>query len=241
MPASALTSFPSPDPSKKPTLTPEVRGLVQLAQQIQRISTPEQRAEVGKLHAKIAQERRDNEELMESVGKPLYRKYMDARAPFKLAVDTCTLWERHCEHAMKAWDREQVRIAREKQEEENRKTAAANAKAIEKAEEKGVAPITKAPKIIETAAPKTVVAEDGASSSRRKVKLWRFVGVTQDEDPSRLLASDSRLAKLSREFLIPHITRINQAVKMGGNEAELLAQGIEVYEDFDYTARTGRG
>jgi hypothetical protein len=142
---------------------------------------------------------------------------------------------------MKAYDREQVRIAREKQEEENRKTAAANAKAIEKAEEKGVAPITKAPKIIETAAPKTVVTEDGASSTRRKVKLWRFVGVGQDEDYSKLFAHDPRLAKLDRQFLLPNIPRINQAVKMGGNEAELLAQGIEVYEDYDYTARTGRG
>lgn len=224
----------------KSSLTPEVRGLVQLAQQIQRITTPEQRADVGKLHAKIAQERRDNEELMESVGKPLYKKYQDARAPFKLAVETCTLWERHCENSMKAYDREQVRIAREKQEEENRKTAAANAKAIEKAEEKGVAPITKAPKIIETAAPKTVVTEDGASSTRRKVKLWRFVGVGQDEDPAKIMAHDPRLAKLDRQFLLPNITRINQAVKMGGNEAELLAQGIEVYEDFDYTGRGAR-
>lgn len=237
MPASAVTTSIAPTP--KPTLTPEVRGLVQLAQQIQRITTPEQRAEVGKLHAKISQERRDNEELMESVGKPLYRKYMDARAPFKLAVDTCTLWERHCENSMKAYDQEQVRKDRERQAAENAKTAQANQQAIAAAEEKGVAPIIKAPKIIETAAPKTVVTEDGASSSRRKVKLWRFVGVTQDEDPSKLLGNDQRLAKLGREFLLPNITRINKAVAMGGNEAELLAQGIEVYEDFDYTGRSG--
>lgn len=238
MPASAVTTSIAPAP--KPTLPEKIRKLVALAQQIQRITTKEERERVGKFHAEISQERRDNEELMESVGKPLYRKYMDARAPFKLAVDTCTLWERHCENAMKAYDREQVRIARERQEEENRKTAAANAKAIEKAEEKGVAPITKAPKIIETDAPKTVVTDDGASSTRRKVKLWRFVGVAQDEDPAKILASDSRLAKLSREFLLPNISRINQAVKMGGNEEQLLAQGIEVYEDFDYTGRGAR-
>ena len=240
MSASTIPAAKKPTTPNAPALTPEVRGLVELAQRIQRITTPEQRAEVGRLHAKISQERRDNAELMEAVSKPLYKKYQDARAPFKLAVDTCLLWEQHCENSMKAYDREQVRIAREKQEEENRRTAAANAKAVEKAEEKGVAPITKAPKIIETAAPKTVVTEDGASSTRRKVKLWRFVGVTQDEDPSKLLASDSRLAKLSREFLLPNITRINQAVKMGGNEAALLEQGIEVYEDFDYTGRGAR-
>lgn len=240
MSASTIPAAKKPTAPNAPDLTPEVRGLVELAQRIQRITTPEQRAEVGKLHAKISQERRDNAELMEAVGKPLYKKYQDARAPFKLAVDTCLLWEQHCERAMSAYDREQIRLDRLRQEEENRRTNAANEKAIEKAEEKGVAPIIKAPKIIETAAPKTVVTEDGASSSRRKVKLWRFAGVGQDEDPAKLLGNDPRLAKLNREFLLPNISRINKAVAMGGNEAALLEQGIEVYEDFDYTGRSGR-
>lgn len=240
MSASTIPAAKKPTTPNAPALTPEVRGLVELAQRIQRITTPEQRAEVGRLHAKISQERRDNAELMEAVSKPLYKKYQDARAPFKLAVDTCQLWETHCENSMKAWDREQVRIARQKQDEENRRTNNANNKAIEKAEETGVAPVIKAPKIIETAAPKTVVTEDGASSSRRKVKLWKFAGVGQDEDPSKLLGNDPRLAKLNREFLLPNISRINKAVAMGGNEAALLEQGIEVYEDFDYTGRSGR-
>lgn len=234
---SASTSAPA---VRTPVLPMEIRSLVDLAKQIQRITTPEERGHVALLHAKFAAERRDNEAMQKEVLAPILKLERDTRAPFKLAVDTCQLWETHCENSLRVYDREQVRLARVKQEEENRKTAAANAAAVQRAEEKGVAPITRAPKIIETNAPKVVKSEEGLSSSRREVTLWRFVGVTQDEDPSKILASDVRLAKLGREFLLPNITRINQAVKMGGNEAELLAQGIEVYKDFDYTGRGGR-
>ena len=234
MSASTIPAAKKPTTPNAPALTPEVRGLVELAQRIQRITTPEQRAEVGRLHAKISQERRDNAELMEAVSKPLYKKYQDARAPFKLAVDTCQLWETHCENSMKAWDREQVRIARQKQDEENRRTNNANNKAIEKAEEKGVAPIIKAPKIIETAAPKTVVTEDGSSSSRRTVKTWTVQGVGPDEDLTRIPASDPRLASIDRANLVLNMTRINQLVRAGE-----VPTGITVYDDYDYTGRGG--
>ncbi len=224
--------------SADPRIPVQVHRLIDLARAIQHCKTPEDRARLAELHTKFAQERRDNEDAKDAAMAPILKKERDTRAPFMVVIQTCELWEKYCKTRMSAYDQEQLRLARLKQEEENRKVAERNAKIIEKAEAAGTAPITVAPKVVDTVA-KTIQTDIGAST-RKTVKRWRLKGLGPDEDVAKVLASDPRAQLIERENLLINASRINGLVKLGGHEAALAAQGIEVYEEFDYSGRGGK-
>jgi len=221
-----------------PRIPVQVHKLIDLAKAIQHCKTPEDRATLHTVHQKLSAERRENEEALEICLAPILKRERETRAPYKLVIETCALWIQFCKQRMQAYDAEVNRLARLKQEEENRKAAERNRQITQKAEASGTEPILVAPKIVEIV-PKTMRSEEG-TTTRKTVKRWRFKGQGPDEDCEKWVGNDPRLAGLSKDNMLVNVKRINQLVKLGGNEKELEAQGIEVYEEYDYAARGGR-
>jgi len=214
----------------------QVHKWIDLAKSLQQCDTPEKRRQLGALHAKFAEERRDNEEAMKVCVAPILKRERDARAPYKVIIDTCSVWERYVEGIMSGYDREERRKAMEKQAEANRKAEERNRLAEAKAEEHGTEPVRTAPKIVETVE-KTVRNDDGSSSTKKPVKRWYMDGFLHDDDLSKIKMTDPRMAKVEREHMLLNVKAIDKAVKDGGKEDALKAQGIIVYDDFEYTGR----
>jgi hypothetical protein len=215
-----------------------VRRLVDLAKAISTIDTKEQREQVGQLHAQLGAERRETERRQKAdpeLAKAL-KRVEDLRVPYKLTISTLDEWETFVSKRMGAYDREEIRKARERQQAANAKTEEKNALATAKAEETGVKPVLKAPTIV-APPPKTIKTEDGLSSSRKTVKTFRIDGIGPDEKLEKLPANDPRLIKIDRRNLLVNVSQIKKLAQLPAMEQLLKEQGIIVEEEFDYNSR----
>lgn len=215
-----------------------VRRLIDLAKAVSTIESAERRTEVGELHARLGSERRATEdqkkndlELQRAI-----KKVDELRAPYTLTIDTLTKWEDFIKGKLQAFDRVALQKAREQQAKVNARTDEKNEQIEAKSAELGIKPVLKAPAIV-TATPKTVKTEEGASSSRKVVYVFRIDGVGQDEDLTKLLGSDPRLAKIDDALFVLNVAEIKKQVKSPALHSFLRQQGILIEEEFDYTSR----
>lgn len=215
-----------------------VRKLIDLARAISAIETKEQRRKVGELHAQLGSERRATEEQKENDQqlKAAAKKLEELRAPYTITIDTLKAWEGFIKGKMSAYDTAELQKVREQQQKAIVNTGKKNDTIIEKSGAIGVKPILKATPILEAPA-KIVKTEDGQSSSRKVVYSFRFEGVGPDEDLKKLIGSDPRLDKLSREYFLVNISAITKDVKEPRHHARLKAMGLIIEESFDYTSR----
>jgi len=217
-------------------LSPEERRIVAYCWSIQQCDTPEQRRALGTHHAWLASRRRAMEAAQREAAAPHVKAAGQARAAFDASIQLYSGSEKAVERAMGAYDREERMKALREQMEANRKAELSNQKAEKKAEQEGTEPVRQAPAIVETVE-KTVKSEDGSSSTKKPVKRWYMDGFLQTDDLSKVLMNDPRMAKVERGNMLLNVKRINDLVKQGGNEDALKAQGIIVYDDFEYTGR----
>lgn len=215
-----------------------VRKLIDLAKALATIDSAEKRKEAGDLHARFGAERRATEEQKENDAllKQATKRLAELREPYTLAIATLSQWETYVANRLAAYDREQIRISREQQQKALAQTAKKNDTIIAQANKTGAQPLLQATKIVATP-PKTVHTEDGLSSSRKTVYVARIEGVGPDEDLRKLIGSDPRFDKLSREYFVVNMAAIQKDAKEPRHHARLKAMGILIEETFDYTSR----
>ena len=215
-----------------------IRRLIDLAKAVSTIESAERRKEVGELHARLGWERRTTEEQKKNDAElqRAIKRVDDLRAPYTLTIDTLTQWEHFIKDKMQAFDRAALQKAREQQARVNAKTDEKNEQIEEKSADLGVKPVLKAPPIVMTP-PKTVKTDDGVSSSRKVVFVFRIDGVGQDEDLTKLLGNDPRLAKIDDSLFLLNVGEIKKQVKSPALHGYLRQQGILIEEEFDYTSR----
>ncbi len=215
-----------------------IRRLVDLARAVTTIETHEQRTDVGQLHAKLGAERRETaRQQKEDVELQAAIKRVDElRSPYTLTLKTLEDWETFISKKLSAYDKAEMQRARERQQAAIAKTEVKNDAIVAKSEELGIKPVLKAPAVV-VAPPKTVKTDEGQSSSRKTVYVFRIPGVGPDEDLAKLLGSDPRLAKIDDALFVLNVGEIKKQVKSPALHAHLRAQGITIDEEFDYNSR----
>lgn len=194
------------------------------------VKTVEARQQAADLWDALRAFRKQAEAQKEEVCRPLKTQWDEAKQPFDAFIKECQGYETALGKKMAEWDREQARIAREEQARLQAKIDAQNAKAIERAEKKGVEPVVKPVPVVQPPA-KSIETQAGTMQTRKTVKKWRIQGL-DPEQVAKLPASDPRLKEVPRECLVVDPIKVNALVKVG-----LQPACVEVYEDFTYAQR----
>lgn len=215
-----------------------VRQLVDLIKAIGTIDSEEKKLLAATRHAECGSERRATEERKKNdpALKQAIERVEELRAPYTTTLALIGEMEDYLVGRMRTWDREQLQRSRDLQQKVNEQTAKQNDKALAKAQKTGVKPILEATPIIATPE-KTVRTDDGLSSSRQTVWVFRIEGVSADEDMKKLLGNDPRLAQISDEYFLLDVAALKKDAKQVRNHPRLRAMGLLIEEDFDYTSR----
>ncbi|MDR4470430.1 MAG: hypothetical protein MRJ68_19390 [Nitrospira sp.] len=159
----------------------------------------------------------------EEVCRPLKTAWEDAKKPFDEFGKECKGHEDALSKKMGEWDREQDRLARIEQAKIQAKIDAQNAKAIQKAEEKGkdlaevvlkAAPVVQAP-------PKSIETQAGTKQTRQTRKVYK------PKDLKSLMASFPDLFELS-------MPKFNALAKTGMLDGRA---DVEITEEYIYAQR----
>lgn len=175
--------------------------------------------------------RKQAEAQKEEVCRPLKTAWDDAKKPFDAFVKECQGHETALQAKMSAWDREQDRLAREEQAKIQAKIDAQNAKAIEKAEKKGLEPVLKVAPVVQ-APPKSIETQAGTKQTRT-VKKVREIKGTQSE----YTAQDAAVAQLLKDYpalFVLDRVRFNKLAATGMLDAHPC---VEVKEEYVYSQR----
>lgn len=164
--------------------------------------------------------RKQAEAQKEEVCRPLKTAWDNAKQPFDAFVKECQQHEAALQTKMSAWDREQERLAREEQAKLQAKIDAQNAKAVAKAEAKGVDPILKVAPVVQ-AAPKRIETQAGTTQTRTVKKVYR----------------PKDLASLMRDF--PQLFDLNLPKFNALAKSGLLDHraDVEITEEYVYSQR----
>lgn len=215
-----------------------IRRLVDLAKAVTTIETKEQRDEVGQLHAKLGAERRETarQQGEDTELAAAIKRVDDLRSPYKFSIKILEECETFISGKLSTYDKAELQRARERQQATIAKTEVKNDAIVAKSEELGIKPVLKAPAVV-VAPPKTVKTEDGQSSSRKTVYVFRIPGIGPDEDLAKLLGSDPRLATIDDALFLLNVGELKKQVKSPALHAHLQKQGITIEEEFDYSSR----
>lgn len=171
--------------------------------------------------------------------KPTLEKEAQIRKPFHLDIGTLKAIEAFTMSKIQAWDREELRKARERQAAQNLRIEEQNKDAAAKADAKGLPlPMMKAPAVVQVSE-STVKTEEG-SAKRKLVKAWTIHGVDlgdpQDKkELAKLPASDPRLKDVERSNLVLNVKLLDSLVELGQEPA-----GIIIFDDVEIKTRRGR-
>jgi hypothetical protein len=164
--------------------------------------------------------RKQAEAQKEEVCRPLKSAWDEAKKPFDEFVKECQTHEAALQKKMGEWDREQDRLAREEQAKIQAKIDAQNAKAIEKAEAKGIAPVLKVAPVVQAPA-KSIETQAGTKQTRTVRKVY---------EPTNL---QSLMKDFPTLFDI-NMARFNAAAKLGMFEGR---NDVAVKEEYVYSQR----
>lgn len=175
--------------------------------------------------------RKQAESRKEEVCRPLKTAWDDAKVPFDSFIKECQGHESALQKKMGEWDREQERIAREEQAKIQAKIDAANAKAIEKAEKKGIEPVLKVAPVVQ-APPKSIETQAGTKQTRQVKKVYKVKSASVKPD-----ASLPELAQLLKDypklFVLDHVA-FNALAKTGMLDGHAC---VEITEEYVYSQR----
>ncbi len=234
---------PVPQEATAPTLPPDVRELESIKGVT--ITGNETRVLVAETLARAATRRKEQRELMDAELEPLKLQIQAIEAkrtkkaePHKFIIGVLQQVEEYCEKTLRAYDVAEMRRAAEEQAKRNAQIEAKNERAIQKAEEKGVAPKLAAPVVV--AAPVKQVATVRGTVNRKKIYVWAIPGALPTDVEKTMKtydipADDPRLANVPRKYLVLNATKINK-VRSTGETIE----GLVCAEDFDYGHRRAK-
>lgn len=190
----------------------EAKGLA-----VQTVSARQQAAD---LWDAIRAFRKQAEAQKEEVCRPLKTAWDDAKKPFDAFVKECQGHEAALQTKMAAWDKEQDRLAREEQAKIQAKIDAQNAKAVEKAEKKGIEPVLKVAPVVQ-APSKSIETQAGTTQSRSVRKVYK------PKDLKSLMAAFPDLFELS-------MPKFNALAKTGMLDGRA---DVEITEEYVYSQR----
>lgn len=175
--------------------------------------------------------RKQAEGRKEEVCRPLKTAWDEAKVPFDSFIKECQGYESALQKKMGEWDREQERIAREEQAKLQAKIDAQNAKAIEKAEKKGVEPVLKVAPVVQ-APPKSLETQAGTKQTRQVKKVYKVKSASIKPD-----ASLPELAQLLKDFpklFVLDQVAFNALAKTGMLDSHAC---VEITEEYVYSQR----
>lgn len=211
----------------------QIREQMEGARDLQ-VSTPLGRQVAADLWDAIRAFRKQAEAQKEEICRPLKAAYQAAKKPFDEFVAECAGHEATLAARMAEWDREQARLAAERQAAIQARIDAQNARAITKAEARGLEPVLKIAPVVPTP-PRVLTTQAGTQQSRQTVRRWTIAGLTP-EQLAKISAADTRLAALPREWLLVNVAMVSVMVRAG-----LQPECVEVREDTVYVQRGRAG
>lgn len=195
------------------------------------VSSQQARQRAADLWDAIRAFRKQAESRKEEVCRPLKTAWDEAKVPFDSFIKECQGHESTLQKKMGEWDREQERIAREEQAKIQAKIDAANAKAIEKAEKKGLEPVLKVAPVVQ-APPKSIETQAGTKQTRQVKKVYKVKSAAVKPD-----ASLPELAQLLKDypklFVLDHVA-FNALAKTGMLDGHAC---VEITEEYVYSQR----
>ena len=195
------------------------------------VRTQSDRQRAADLWDAIRAFRKQAEAQKEEVCRPLKTAWDEAKKPFDAFVKECQGYETTLQGKMAAWDREQDRLAREEQAKIQAKIDAANLKAIEKAEKKGVEPVLKVAPVVQ-APPKSMETQAGTTQSRSVKKVYKIKTTA-----SKIDASLPEVAALLKDF--PKLFVLDQVAFNALAKTGMLdgCACVEIVEEYVYSQR----
>lgn len=200
------------------------------------ITTAELRVRVAKIFDAAQTYRKNQEDAMQEACKELVEKLAKKREPFQFEIGLAKRIIEHCTLKMNAWDRAELKRARDEQARKNQAIEEQNRKAIEKAQEQGKPmPMLKAPVMVPVA-PAKVSTETG-TTSRETFKNWTVTGGNTDgeiDEKKRKAVlgaipdNDPRLKDIPRGqgYFLLNVKLIDTLV-----EAQQVIPGLVIYDD----------
>lgn len=195
------------------------QALIVKAGAVKVISAPT-REDAATLWSLIRTARKEAEIEQDQVCGPLKAAYEEARKPYLDLRKECEAWEARLQSAMGAYDREQERIAREEQAKIQAKIDKQNAKAVEKAEAKGVEPVLKVAPVVQ-APPKSLDTQAGTKQTRTVKNVY-------------IPKNSATLMRDFPQLFVLDMAKFNAAARAG------LLDGrpdVEVKEEYIYSQR----
>lgn len=195
------------------------------------VSSQSARQRAADLWDAIRAFRKQAEGRKEEVCRPLKTAWDEAKVPFDSFIKECQGHESALQKKMGEWDREQERIAREEQSKLQAKIDAQNAKAIEKAEKKGVEPVLKVAPVVQ-APPKSLETQAGTKQTRQVKKVYKVKSAS-----IKLDASLPELAQLLKDFpklFVLDQVAFNALAKTGMLDGHAC---VEIMEEYVYSQR----
>lgn len=184
------------------------------------VKTPAARKQAADLWDAIRAFRKQAEAQKEEVCRPLKSAWDNAKKPFDDFVKECQQHEGALQKKMGDWDREQDRLAREEQAKIQAKIDAQNAKAIEKAEAKGLDPVLKVAPVVQAPA-KSIETQAGTTQTRTVKKVYEATNT-------------HTLMKDFPQLFDLNTARFNAAAKAGMFEGRA---DVSVREEYVYSQR----
>lgn len=208
------------------TATPMIQEATALAVQSQ---SGRQRA--ADLWDAIRAFRKQAEAQKEEVCRPLKTAWDEAKVPFDSFIKECQGHESALQKKMGEWDREQERIARERQAKIQAKIEAENAKRIAKAEVKGVEPVLKVAPVVQ-APPKSIETQAGTKQTRQVKKVYKVKSTAAKIDAS--LPEVAALLKDFPKLFVLDQVAFNALAKSGMLDGHA---NVEITEEYVYSQR----
>lgn len=237
------THEPVPQEAAAPTLPPDVLELEAIKGVA--ITSNETRMRVAEALAEAATRRKRRRELMEAELEPYklqiksIEEKRNAKAePHKVVIGALLNLEQYFERTLRAYDVAEMARAAEEQRRKNAQIEAKNERAMQKAEEKGVAPKLVAPSIVP--APVKQVETVMGSVNRTRVRVCTIPGLLPSDTTKAIRtydipADDPRIKDVPREFLVLNWSKIAKMRSAGATIPGLLNT-----EDLDYQHRRAK-
>lgn len=208
------------------TATPMIQEATALS-----VQTMSGRQRAADLWDAIRAFRKQAETQKEEVCRPLKTAWEEAKTPFDSFIKECQGHESTLQKKMGEWDREQDRIAREEQARIQAKIDAQNAKAIEKAEKKGVEAVLKVAPVVQ-APPKSIETQAGTTQTRQTKKVYVVKTTAAKVDAS--LSDVAQLLKDFPKLFVLDQVAFNALAKTGMLDGHA---NVEMREEYVYSQR----